>query len=84
MQDAFLRTKAETVVSAFPPLNRTLKVLWCCAERRSAGPMERTTVTVLGVRETKHEQFLFFCFFSSLSLLKCFNVGFDFSFFLYR
>ncbi|XP_075899346.1 uncharacterized protein LOC142899582 [Nelusetta ayraudi] len=48
MRDASLRTRAETVVSAFPPLNRTLKVLWCRAERSSAGPMERSTVTVLG------------------------------------
>lgn len=58
MLDAVMRTKAVTVVSAaadgssaFPPLNQTLRILRRRAERSSVGQMQRSTVTLLGVRE---------------------------------
>lgn len=59
MQDTSLRTKAEALALGLSPLNRSLRILWRRAERSSAGPMERSTVTVLGVREIKHWHLIF-------------------------
>lgn len=79
MLDAVMRTKAETVVSAaadrssaFPLLNQTLRVLRRRGgERSSVGQMQRSTVTVLGVREKLNTHK-----FSITKVLRCFNVRF--------
>lgn len=82
MLDAVSKTKAETVVlaaadrsSAFPPLNQTLRILRRRAERSSVGQMQRSAVTLLGVRGKKprntHR-------FSVTKVLRCFNVRFEF------
>lgn len=75
-----MRTKAQTVVSAaadrssaFLPLNQTLRILRRRAERSSVGQMQRSTVTVLGVREKLNTHK-----FSVTKVLRCFNVSFEF------